>query len=150
MNINTIDQRLTRLEASTCVDTAGRDAAIDRILSKMARTAERLIERDANEENMSIVELCAINIDWSNPWDPFRVLRYMTALRRGYPGLDGDERKEFIDKLNTWLANRGPSTPDNTLLPSSPWNDEDRETANNFSRLVSLANDHYLEKRREV
>jgi hypothetical protein len=125
MNINAIDQRLTWLETSTLVDTAGRDIAMDRILSKMARTAERLVEHDVNKEKMSIMELCAIHIDWSNQWDPLRVFRYMTSLRREYPDMDGDERKEFIDKLDTWLANRGPSTQENTVLSFYPWNDEE-------------------------
>jgi hypothetical protein len=142
MNLNTVDKRLTSLEKSKAEAANISSVAMEEVLTRMARIADCLKGHNIDEDHMSIMEICAVNVDWSNPYDCWRVLRHITELRREGPSLEGEDRKEFVSRLKTWLAGRGPSTAENTIFPVNRFDDVDVETANNFSRLAAFADEH--------
>ncbi|WP_319506321.1 hypothetical protein [uncultured Methanolobus sp.] len=138
-SITKIENRLKELEKFT---TSPGEDHLSAIFERMIRISKRMEGQDISEDNMSVAEICSVNINWSNNYDFLRVMRYLVQLRREYPTLEKDDRTEFLSKLRTWLASRGPSTCENTILPQSPVSDDDVAVCNELSRIMDIVNEH--------
>lgn len=140
MTIGNLEKKLTAMEKKRAKEELSRTGSWERIFQKLKQLADRNNGTDL-DEGCSIAELCAVNIDWSNPLDFFRVLRIIVELRKefGSKHTEHDNREAFRAKLLSRLLSRGESNPQNTRIPQYPPLENDIEVCNELSRHISMA-----------
>lgn len=100
MTMNGLKKRLDILEDRNAQKRRTDTHAIERLYVKIRGVAERLpATEQANYDNMSIAEMCAINIDWSNPFSFTGVMRQAVDVRNKYSGDYGAYRTAMIKQF---------------------------------------------------
>ncbi len=142
MTIHALNKRICTLEHTRL--SSQKEPTFYEMLSSFA---DDLQNEAAPDDEHYTAHTCLLAVDWSNPFDLWRVLGLAVSLREdmGLWGVHSDKPDEFRRNLSRLLQERGVSTAENTTMLSGtfPSSEHDVKLANELSRCLSYRMIYY-------